>query len=101
MSVAAAFQPLSLTQLFDLELPEVEWAVDELLPLGTATLLSAREKAGKGLLALDLCAAVAGGEPFLDRAVREGPTIYCAAEEHLRDVRQRIATRLGDRHDIP
>jgi hypothetical protein len=101
MSVSAAFQPLSLPQLFDLELPEVEWAIDELLPLGAAALLSAREKAGKGLLALDLCAAVAGGEPFLDRAVREGPTIYCAAEEHLRDVRQRIAARLGDRHDIP
>ncbi len=97
----SSFSPLSLEQLFALELPAVEYAVDEILPLGSAALLSAREKAGKGLLALDLCAAVSLGEPFLDRAVREGPAIYCAAEEHIRDVRQRIAARLGDRRDAP
>lgn len=96
-----SFSPLSLEQLFALELPEVEYVVDGILPLGSAALLSAREKAGKGLITLDLCAAVALGEPFLDRAVREGPVIYCAAEEHIRDVRQRIATRLGERRDAP
>ncbi len=101
MSDLTAFQPLSLDALFALEIPEPEWTVDGLLPEGSATLLSAREKAGKGLLTIDLCASVALGEPFLDRAVREGPAIYCAAEENVRDVRQRIATRLGDRRDAP
>src|SRR5690348_4300651 len=96
---AGGFTPLALHELFALDLPEVEWAVDGILPLGSAGLLSAREKAGKGLLTIDLCASIAHGEPFLDRAVREGPTIYCAAEEHLRDVRERIATRVGDRRD--
>ncbi|MDP9369203.1 MAG: helicase RepA family protein [Chloroflexota bacterium] len=96
-----AFQPLSLDALFALDLAEPDWTVDRLLPLGAAALLSAREKAGKGLLTIDLCACVATGEPFLDRAVREGTAIYCAAEEHVRDVRARIAARLGHRRDAP
>lgn len=101
MTTAAGFQPLSLSELFSLQLPDVEFVVDELLPLGHAFLLSAREKAGKGLLAIDLCASVAMGEPFLDRATLEGPAIYAAAEEQVRDVRARIAARIGDRRDAP
>ncbi len=101
MSESAAFQPLSLDELFALDLPEPEWVVDGVLPLGAATLLSAREKAGKGLLTIDLCASVALGEPFLDRAVREGPAIYCAAEENIRDVRERLDARLRGRRDAP
>lgn len=96
-----AFAPLSLDDLFALDLPEPAWLVDGLLPLGAAGLLSAREKAGKGLLTIDLCAAVALEEPFLGRAVKAGPAVYCAAEEHLRDIRARIAARLGGRRDAP
>lgn len=101
MTTTTGFQPLSLTELFSLVLPDVEYVVDELLPLGHACLLSAREKAGKGLLAIDLCASVALGEPFLDRATLEGPAIYAAAEEQVRDVRARIAARIGDRRNAP
>lgn len=95
------FVPLSLEDLFALELPELEYVVDEILPTDSAALLSGREKSGKGLIALDLCACVALGEPFLDRAVKEGPAIYCAAEENVRDVRIRVAARLGERRDAP
>ena len=96
-----AFAPLSLEALFALELPEPAWLVEGLLPLGAAALLSAREKAGKGLLTIDLCASVALEEPFLGRAVRSGRAVYCPAEEHLRDVRARVAARLGERRDAP
>lgn len=95
------FVPLSLDELFALELPELDYVVEEILPSDSAGLLSGREKSGKGLLALDLCASVALAEPFLDRAVKEGPAIYCAAEEHIRDVRMRVATRIGTRRDAP
>ena len=101
MSAASGFRPVSLRDLWALELPALEYVVADLLPLGHAGLLSAREKAGKGLLAIDLCASVALGEPFLDRATRQGPAIYAAAEEHVRDVRDRIGTRLGDDRDAP
>jgi hypothetical protein len=95
------FVPLSLDDLFALELPELEYVVEEILPCDSAGLLSGREKSGKGLIALDLCASVALAEPFLDRAVKEGPAIYCAAEEHIRDVRVRVAARIGARRDAP
>jgi len=101
MSDPKPFRPLSLDDLFNLDLPDPEWLVDGLVPLGASTLLDAREKAGKGLLTIDLCAAVSLGEPFLNRAVREGPAIYCAAEEHTRDVRARIAARIGAERSAP
>ena len=101
MTEPAPFRPLALADLFALDLPEPEWVVEGVVPLGAATLLDAREKAGKGLLTIDLCACVALGEPFLDRAVKEGPAIYCAAEEHTRDVRERIAARIGAERAAP
>jgi hypothetical protein len=98
---AAPFAPLSLDALFALELPELDYVVDGILPTDAAGLLSGREKSGKGLIALDLCACVALAEPFLDRAVKEGPAIYCAAEEHVRDVRTRVEARVGAHRDAP
>ena len=95
------FEPLSLEALFAFELPDREHAVDGLLPLGSACLLSGREKSGKGLITLDLCASIALGEPFLGQAVRQGPAIYCAAEEHIGDIRNRVTDRLGHRRDVP
>lgn len=92
---ADGFRPLSLEDLYGLDLPDPEWLVDGILPVGSLALLAAREKAGKGLLTIDLCASVASGEPFLDLAVMEGPAIYCATEENLRDVRARILARIG------
>jgi hypothetical protein len=90
------FRPLRLRELGRLALPEPEWVVAGLLPRASATLLTAREKAGKGLLALDLCAAVAAGEPFLGRPTKQGTAVYCAAEEHLSLLRDRLASRFGD-----
>ncbi len=91
-----AFRPLTLADLRALQLPDQAWAVDGLLPLGALTLLSAREKAGKGLLSVDLCCSVALAEPFLGRAVRQGTAVYVALEEHIRDVRDRFLARAGD-----
>jgi len=100
-TAVAPFAPLTLDELFALDLPEITYLVEGILPVGAACLLSAREKAGKGLLTIDLCASIALGEPFLDRAVAEGPAIYAAAEESLRDVRARIADRVGARRHAP
>jgi hypothetical protein len=96
---SSAFIPLSLHALFALELPEAEYVVEGILPTEAFCLLHGREKSGKGLLSLDLSASVALGEPFLDRAVKEGPAVYCAAEENIRDIRARVAERFGNRRD--
>jgi len=94
-------QPLNLDELFSLEMPAVEYVVDGILPRGSLTLHAAREKAGKSLQGIDLCASVALGESFLDRAVRQGAALYVPAEENLRDVRARIETRLAGWRDAP
>ena len=95
------YKPLSLAELCALELPDLEWVVEDLLPRGTLTLLSAREKAGKSLLAAHLAACVAHGEPFLDRAVAQGPVLLVPAEEHLRDVRDRLLLAVGGALEAP
>jgi hypothetical protein len=95
----APFQPLDLAALLDLQLPDLDWVVDGILPRGSLTMLAAREKAGKSLLSTDLCCSVALGEPFLDRAVQAGPALFVPAEEHLREVRDRIVNRLDNRAD--
>ena len=96
-----AYAPLTLEALYDMDLPDPRWLVDGIIVQGSFALLSAREKAGKGLLTIDLCACVAAGEPFLDAAVMEGPAIYCATEENLRDVRARVQARLGRNPSFP
>jgi hypothetical protein len=96
------YSPISVDQLMGMEFPEIEYVIDGFLVAGSATLLTGREKSGKGLLALDLAASVCLGETFMGRAVlTEGPVIYCALEESARTVRARLANRLGDRTDVP
>ncbi|MFL5759101.1 MAG: AAA family ATPase [Thermomicrobiales bacterium] len=95
----APFETITLAELIALELPEVEYAVDGILPLGSLTLLAAREKAGKSLLLVDLCCSIALGEPFLDRAVKQGPAILVPAEENMREIRDRVLLRLDGRTD--
>jgi hypothetical protein len=89
-----AYRPLSLDELAAMNLPDLDWVVDTLLPTGSLTLFAGREKSGKSLLAADLAACVACGEPFLDRTVSPGPVILIPAEENLRDIRSRLHKRL-------
>lgn len=84
-----------------LEVPPVEWQVENMLPLGSAAILAAREKSGKGLICLDLAASVAMGMPFLGRQVIQGPAMYIALEESVRVVRDRAVSLIGDRDDVP
>jgi hypothetical protein len=95
------YHALTIDELRSLEFPPLEYIVDGILPSGSFTLFAAREKSGKSLMATDLAVSVAAGEPFLDRAVIQGPAILAVAEEHLRDVRSRIETRLNGVPDPP
>ena len=92
---------MSLRDLDDPALPDVEWVVDGLLPLGAVGLLLGRPKVGKSLLALDLAASVAKGERFLGRATRQGPVLYVAAEDAPAVLRSRLRSRLGDDRELP
>jgi hypothetical protein len=73
--------------------PPIVYLVDGVLVSGSATLFSAREKAGKGLLLIDLAVCIATGTPFLDRSVTEGPVIYMALEENVGTLQAWFAAR--------
>jgi archaellum biogenesis ATPase FlaH len=91
---------LSWPELLALQLPDLEWIIEGLIPRGSFSMLFGREKAGKSLLANDMGLCVALDEPFLDRAVRSGPVVFVSAEEHIREVRSRMRKRVGARSDV-
>jgi hypothetical protein len=55
-----------------------------------ATLLVAPSKVGKSWLALDLCLKVVRGEPFLNRATKQGDVLYIALEDSERRLKERM-----------
>lgn len=80
-------------EFMELETPPIIYLVDGILVSGSATLFSAREKAGKGLFLIDLAVSIANGVAFLDRAVMEGPVIYMALEENASTIQNRLRAR--------
>ena len=95
------YVPLGVPELNSLDLPAMEYIVDGIVPSGALVLLHAREKAGKSLMVIDALASIAAGEPFLDRAVTQGPVAYVSLEDNLRDVRGRVNTRLAGMPAVP
>ena len=70
-------------------LPPIRHVVEGLLPMGMGVLV-AKPKLGKSWMVLDLCLAVAQGEPFLGFPTRQHGTLYLALE----DGKSRMQTRL-------
>lgn len=95
------YQPLTLAELAAMPFPEQTWVVQDLLPQGSLTLFSGREKSGKSLLMADLGACVSAGEPILGHDVTLGPVMLVPAEENLRDIQSRLTRRLQGATDIP
>jgi RecA-family ATPase len=95
------YTPISVRDLMALRIAEPEWLVEGVAVAGSAILLSGREKSGKGWVCIDLACSIVLGEPFLGRAVLEGPCIYLALEESTRTLRDRLRLRLGSRWDVP
>ena len=72
---------LSPEEFLNQEHPELQWLVEDMLPAGGLSILSARPKVGKSTLARCLAVAVAQGRPWLNRDTAQGPVIYLALEE--------------------
>ena len=98
-AIDAPFTPLSLEAFFALELPEIEYVVEEILPAESACLLDGREKSGKGLLSLDLCASVALGRAVPRSRGQRGPghLLRGGGASARRAVAGRSATRRSSR----
>ena len=80
---------ISAKDLQDKEFKPINWVVEGLLPMGMGVLV-AKPKLGKSWMVLDLCLAVAQGEPFLGFPTRQHGTLYLALE----DGKSRMQTRL-------
>jgi len=84
------FQTISAQELYAKPLPELEYAIPEILPVG-ATLFTGRGKDGKSLLVWNLCLAIATGGKALGRyPVQHGAVLYLALEDGERRAKKRL-----------
>lgn len=72
---------MSMSEMFDIQVTETEWLIDDLLPASGIMLLSAKPKAGKSVLARNLALSVARGGRFLGRMCRPGVVLWVGLEE--------------------
>jgi hypothetical protein len=66
--------------LAEMEVDDMVFIVDGLLPIGT-TLFAAYPKTGKSLFSMDLSRCVAGGTDFLGRKTTQSKVLYLALED--------------------
>lgn len=60
--------------------PEAVWLLEGILPQGSVVMLSGREGDMKSWLAMDMCACVAAGRPWIGREVEASAVCYIDAE---------------------
>lgn len=98
-----AAAPLDLTWAADLDgldVPEVPFTVEGVVPAQAVTILYGPGKVGKSLLTLQLALAVAtGGEWLGHRVLRPGKAIYLGAEDSPASMHKRLSLIL-DAHGL-
>jgi hypothetical protein len=81
--------------LMALELPEVRWAVPDIVPEGV-TLLAGKPKLGKSWLTLALgVASATGGVALGTKRVEQGECLYLALEDNRRRLQKRLSKLLA------
>jgi hypothetical protein len=92
---APAPRPVSAADLVAMDLPDIRFAVPDLVPEG-ATILAAPPKTGKSFLVLSICVAVASGGLVLGSIrVERGTCLYLALEDGPRRMRRRLGAMLS------
>jgi predicted ATP-dependent serine protease len=85
----ALFNLKNLPRISELSI-EMEWLVDDLIPLEAVVMLSGESGCGKSTLALALASAVAHGERFLGRACKQRHVLIVDKENGPRVYRERF-----------
>ena len=92
--------PISLAQLAEIDFPEPEMVIEDVLPVGVH-LLVGKPKKGKSWMSLGMCEAVStGGKAFGVKGVRKGIALYLALEDNERRLLKRARKVLSGR-DMP
>lgn len=84
----------SAKELDAMELPEIYYAVDGMIPQGE-TVIAAPPKTGKSWLVLDMCIQIAKGEPFLGFDTVKSDTLYLALEDGINFEQERLKITLN------
>ena len=101
--IAEAYKRMQFTHPTEwLNEPEKEdsWVVDGLMPEGALTMVVSFPKGGKSTFTRHMAVAIAKGEDFLGRSVKQGKVLYLALEENPKQVK-RSFRRLGLTDDDP
>lgn len=92
----------SLDELFDLNLPGLDYVIPGMLPQGETILLVADPKSGKSLVAYDAAFAVATGEDtFLGEKCKQGKVLIIQCDESPTTAKGRLIKRGFRREDAP
>jgi 5S rRNA maturation endonuclease (ribonuclease M5)/archaellum biogenesis ATPase FlaH len=86
----AKFRVLDVAQMVAETPPPVPWQVEGLTVQGDMTVMTGDPGAGKSLLALTLCGAVAGGESIAGIECAAGTVVYLDAENGGREIHRRL-----------
>jgi len=89
---------ISAVKLLNHDFSEPEFIVEDILPEGSLSMLSARPKAGKTFLALQLGISIALGREFLFKRVKKQPVLFLSYELNERQIKKRfslILERMG------
>jgi len=87
------FEDIDLNELLGIELADIDWIVDDLIPAGNLISITGPSGAGKTRFNAALMSALSTGEtaklglPPADRPIR---TLYIANEERTEDVKRRL-----------
>jgi RecA-family ATPase len=70
--------------------PERQWLVADMIPMGTVTLFTGDGGTGKSLLALQAAVAVVAGTSWLERQPRQGRALFMSAEDDHDELHRRL-----------
>ena len=70
--------------------PERRWMVQDMIPAGAPTLLGGEGAAGKSVIGLQLCAAMATGKEWLGTMPTPGRSLYLSAEDDVDELHRRL-----------
>jgi len=87
--ISPMFKPFTLMDLYQRKLPEIQWVVKDLIPLGGITAITGNSNSFKSFLMHDLAASVASGEPFLGHfQTTQGKVLIVDEENPLNIIRK-------------
>ena len=81
---------ISAADLYDQELPPVEWLLEDILPVGAVAMLSSKPKMFKSYMALGMCVAICQGKPYLGYKSKKCDCLYFDLESEWRRPKERL-----------